>query len=61
MKLQPMSNHCIECDKPIEEGLVCGFCQDILDGAICGICHRMEDDCSCKFIDGEDYVEDLIK
>ena len=57
MILKTLPNHCIECDKPITTGIVCGFCQDVLDGAICPTCRKMEDDCLCQYIDMEDYVE----
>jgi hypothetical protein len=43
----PLPNHCIECDKPITEGIVCGYCQDKLDGRICIRCNSLEDGCKC--------------
>ena len=53
-----MPKYCIECDHLIKEGIVCGFCQDVLDGAICSTCNKMEDDCLCNLIDMEDYVDE---
>ena len=44
---EPMPMHCVECDKPIMEGLVCGRCQEVLDGRMCPTCNQI-DNCLCR-------------
>ena len=45
--LSPMPDHCVECDKPISEGVVCGRCQEILDSRLCPSCNQI-DNCLCR-------------
>ena len=45
--MNPMPNHCVECDKPILEGVVCGRCQEVLDGRMCPTCNQI-DNCLCE-------------
>ena len=59
MKLQPLPNHCIECDKPIVSGTICDYCR-LKKHNQCSMCNCKKNKCLCKYMDMDDYVEQYI-
>lgn len=58
--IEPGTIRCKECDKPIEECIICGYCDDCCCNGDCGCSNCGEYDCDgyCYEEEEEEEVED---